>query len=369
LAGTPASGTAGAYHLTITANNGLEPNATQDFTLTVNQAPLFTSADHTTFTVGKSSSFNITTSGSPTPAITFTGDLPSGVTLTDNDDGTATLAGVPAVGTKGEYDLVITASNGGLPNATQDFTLTVNQAPVFTSQDHTTFKTGEAGSFTITTSGDPTPDLTKTGTLPTGLTFTDNDDGTATLAGTPASGTAGAYHLTITANNGLEPNATQDFSLMVETVEVISEDGGEIETYDEEFTITVPGQAVDSETEFDFTPQVTTTHETGSMNFVGINFQLNASAVSTGESVTAFAKPITVKIKYDEADLGSTREQNLYLFYWDEDAEAWVDVVTTCPGGEYIRNMEENWFSVDICHLSDFAVAKKYELMIPLVIR
>ena len=38
-----------------------------------------------------------------------------------------------------------------------------------------------------------------TGALPAGVTFVDNGDGTATLAGTPAAGTGGAYPLTFTA--------------------------------------------------------------------------------------------------------------------------------------------------------------------------
>jgi hypothetical protein len=47
------------------------------------------------------------------------------------------------------------------------------------------------------------------------MTFTDNGDGTATLAGTPAAGTAGTYQLTLTANNGFSPDAVQDFTLTV----------------------------------------------------------------------------------------------------------------------------------------------------------
>ena len=62
------------------------------------------------------------------------------MTFTDNGNGTATLAGTPAAGTGGTYPLTITATNGVLPDATQSFTLTVNQAtqaPAITSaQQH-----------------------------------------------------------------------------------------------------------------------------------------------------------------------------------------------------------------------------------------
>ena len=66
----------------------------------------------------------------------------------------------------------------------------------------------------MSTSGSPTPSLTESGTLPSGVSFTDNGNGTATIAGTPANGTQGSYPLTITASNGLTP-ATQTFTLTV----------------------------------------------------------------------------------------------------------------------------------------------------------
>ena len=74
------------------------------------------------------------------------------MTFTDNGDGTATLAGTPAAGTGGSYPLTITAANGTAPDATQAFTLTVNQAPAITSGDSATaFTVGTAGTFTVTT--------------------------------------------------------------------------------------------------------------------------------------------------------------------------------------------------------------------------
>jgi hypothetical protein len=215
LAGTPAAGTGGNYPLTITAANGILPNATQSFTLTVNQSPAITSAASATFTVGSAGSLTVTTSGFPTPALTVSGSRPSGITFTDNGDGTATLAGTPAAGTGGNYPLTITAANGILSNATQSFTLTVNQPPAITSAASAAFTTGTAGSFSVTTTGFPTPALSASGSRPSGVTFTDNGDGTATLAGTPAAGTDGSYPLTFTAANGILPNATQSFTLTV----------------------------------------------------------------------------------------------------------------------------------------------------------
>ena len=54
------------------------------------------------------------------------------------------------------------------------------------------------------------PALSETGSLPSGVTFTDNGNGTATLAGTPAVGSGGTFSLSLTANNGVLPNANAE---------------------------------------------------------------------------------------------------------------------------------------------------------------
>ena len=215
LAGTPAANTGGPYPFTITATNGASPDASQPFTLTVNQAPGITSPSGTTFTAGQAGTFNVKSTGAPTPGLAEKGPLPSGVTFKDNGDGTATLAGTPAAGTGGTYAFTIAAKNGVSPDATQSFTLTVNQAPGITSANHTTFEVGHAGTFTVTSTGAPTPGLSEKSALPRGVTFKDNGDGTATVAGTPAAGTGGTYAFTIAAKNGVSPDAIQSFTLIV----------------------------------------------------------------------------------------------------------------------------------------------------------
>jgi hypothetical protein len=89
-------------------------------------------------------------------------------------------------------------------------------APSITSAASTSFDFGRDGSFTVTTTGFPTAALSDGGaTLPAGVSFTDNGNGTATLTGTPAAGTSGSYPFTITASNGVSPTATQTFTLTV----------------------------------------------------------------------------------------------------------------------------------------------------------
>jgi Putative Ig domain len=95
-----------------------------------------------------------------------------------------------------------------------------NQAPTITSASSTRFTAGTAGSFTVEASGVPGgPTLTLSdggASLPSGVSFVDNGNGTATLSGTPAVGSQGSYPFTITAANGVSPNATQTFTLIVD---------------------------------------------------------------------------------------------------------------------------------------------------------
>jgi hypothetical protein len=71
------------------------------------------------------------------------------------------------------------------------------QPPAITSPNAVTFTVGTAGTFTITATGIPTPTIGLTGTLPSGLTFSNG-----VISGTPAAGTAGTYPLTATATAG-----------------------------------------------------------------------------------------------------------------------------------------------------------------------
>lgn len=203
--------------LTLTDNALNVTNATQAIALsctgTGGTAPTITSASGATFVAGTFSSFTVTTTGPPIPSITESGALPTGVGFVDNGNGTATLSGTATV--SGTFTITITAANGNPPNATQTFTLTVDQAPAITSASNTTFSVGAAGSFTVTTAGIPTASISENGTLPSGVTFVDNHNGTGTLSGTPASSSAGTYKITFTATNGIGSPATQAFTLTV----------------------------------------------------------------------------------------------------------------------------------------------------------
>src|SRR5271166_1248882 len=87
--------------------------------------------------------------------------------------------------------------------------------PNFTSAASTSFTENQSGSFTVTTTGDSPISLVESGALPTGVTFVDNGDDTATLSGTPAFTTAGTYPIQITATDAATNQTEQDFTLTV----------------------------------------------------------------------------------------------------------------------------------------------------------
>lgn len=177
----------------------------------------FTSPSTFGAVVGTPASFTVVATGYPAPALTFTGTLPPGLTATINGNGTATISGIPAAGSAGDYPVTVTARNAASPSSVaQTVTIVVQQAAAFTSAGASTFAAGSSGSFTVTASGRPTPTpITVTGTLPSGVTFTDHHDGTASIAGTPSAGSGGVYPVTLQTSNGVGATAVQSFTLTV----------------------------------------------------------------------------------------------------------------------------------------------------------
>jgi fibronectin type III domain protein/galactose oxidase-like protein len=96
------------------------------------QPPSITSSTSDAITQGVTDSFKVTTTGSPIPAISESGALPSGIAFTDHGNGTATMSGDATV--SGTFPIIITANNSVSPNATQSFTLTVNPPPTTWTQ-------------------------------------------------------------------------------------------------------------------------------------------------------------------------------------------------------------------------------------------
>ena len=220
----------------LVVSNGEQTSSPAMVTIEVNGIPPeFTSPASTSFTTGTAGSFTVTATGSPTAALSRTGALPEGLTFADKGNGTATISGTPADSAappaeSADYHLTLKAQNSE-GNDSQSFTLKVSNpgvAPAFTSADHTRFTTGTTGSFTVTATGSPTAALTRAGALPEGVSFTDNGDGTATIAGTPPAsvappGQSRHFPLTVSAESKVG-KATQSLVLTVSNEEAPEEE-------------------------------------------------------------------------------------------------------------------------------------------------
>ena len=228
LTGTPSAGTQGVYSVTLTAANALH-TATQIFTLDVDSAPAFTGSAAGTTTVGAVTSLPITTNAFPSATLSLANGstaLPTGLTLVNNGSGVAHITGTPAPGTGNVYDLTISATNGSGSPVTETYVLSVDAIPVITSAaTSSNFLVGESGlTYQLTASGFPAPTFASS-TLPPGLTLVNNGNGTATLEGTPASGTQGTYNFTLTASNTVGTSAAQNFTLVVSSPTVTLANG------------------------------------------------------------------------------------------------------------------------------------------------
>lgn len=125
--------------------------------------------------------------------------------------------------------MTVTAANAEGATS-QTITLTVKAAgktdtvPVFTSAATAAATAGTVFSFAITTAGSPTSyatNVTHSGTLPAGVSFTNNGNGTASLSGTPTAVAGGGYPITFTAK--IPPgSATQSFVITVTAAPAIT---------------------------------------------------------------------------------------------------------------------------------------------------
>lgn len=144
---------------------------------------------------------------------------PTGIQYNGGSSETIALeSGSPAIGAVDTASMCSTSDQRGVPRPTPcdigAAQLVIPQA--ITSPDYATATASFALSFTITTSGVPVSSITIRGQLPKGLKFTRNDNGTATISGTPKK--SGIKHLTVTATFGSGSSryvVTQAFTLTV----------------------------------------------------------------------------------------------------------------------------------------------------------
>lgn len=208
--------TGNTYTVTVTNSGQGDKNAGQSVSVTDAPPPGLTvtamsGTGWTCTTLPTCTRTDVLTASSSYPALTVTVTVAANATTPQVNSITVTTAQLE--------------SNAGNNTATDS--TDIEAPPTITSGNAVTFNPGKTGqSFTVTTTGLPSGAsmvITQTGALPSGVNFTNNNNGTATINGTPAAGTQGVtgtprsqgYPLTINANNGINPPASQPFTLTI----------------------------------------------------------------------------------------------------------------------------------------------------------
>lgn len=197
----------GTWSLFYVDDLGTFPGRVSSWSLTIDadptSAPQVTSPATASGTVGDTFSHTFTAPAFTGATLTFSdADLPPGVTRTGD-----TISGTPT--TPGEYSVTVTASNGIDPDATQELVISIDERPTITSAATGQAFEGVPFTHTFTASGFPAPTLSFPDvSLPAGLSL-DGD----TISGRATE--AGDFAVTVTASNGVAPDAVQTFELKV----------------------------------------------------------------------------------------------------------------------------------------------------------
>jgi len=146
--------------------------------------------------------------------------------------------------------------------------------------------------------------------------------------------------------------------------------GRTILSYSGRTLITVPAGAAGADFYLEYQPLRAPGHPAGELAFAGLNFDLSAFD-TLNNPITQFTLPLNMRISYNESELFGVREDSLGLYYWNATGNNWQDAATTCPGGTTTRNPAENWISLPLCHLSEFALlgSKQALQYLPMLLR
>ncbi len=214
LSGAADKGTGGTYELRFTLTNSLGTTS-KTLTLTVNENPRVQGGDLTTGMERVSYSQRLQLSaGYPTKVDSwkiYSGSLPDGLEL---DEATGIISGTPTKA--GPYEFTVRARSSVGESANVRVMIQIDpyrEAAAITTSSVASGEVGEAYSVSFKASGVPSEvTWSLAGSLPEGLAF---DASTATISGTPAVGSGGAYQFTLSATNGVGNPSTKSYVMWV----------------------------------------------------------------------------------------------------------------------------------------------------------
>jgi uncharacterized repeat protein (TIGR01451 family) len=154
---------------------------------------------------------------------------------------------------------------------------------------------------------------------------------------------------TFVVSNGQGNQLLLNMNQRVTTFEATTDGQISETTRDITTTINIPAGALKAQTDLTYTALISVAHPIPTnLHFVGKGFRLGA--MQNGSQVSQpFNQPITVTFDISATD-------RLFLYYWDENDETWLDVATTCtPVSKYLRT-GNRLLSVPLCHLTEFAL-------------
>ncbi len=202
---TPSS--VGDFDVTVKASNGVNPDATQSFTITVSgTSPNITSVPVTSGMVGEPYSYTVQATGTQTGMTYSLVTSPGGMTINPS---TGLISWNPA--SAGDVPVEVKADNGIDPFDTQSFTITVSAGnPVINTVPPTDAFVGVTYTYTVHAAGTQTGMTYSLTTKPAGMNINSTS---GLISWTPVS--AGDYPVEVMADNGIAPSDNQSFTITV----------------------------------------------------------------------------------------------------------------------------------------------------------
>ncbi|HYF52244.1 MAG TPA: putative Ig domain-containing protein, partial [Planctomycetota bacterium] len=204
FSGTPTQ--AGDFPIVFTTQNA-GGSVTTSITFRIRVAPAIADPGQLTAIIGDTFTYAPVVTGTTPITITFTGGIPPGITV---DAPNNRITGIP--NTAGQYDVIVNASNGALPDAQRTVRIVVNDMqinPPLTVSG----AVGQPFSYTISATGNPTTfSFGPAGNFPPGVTQTTAN----TISGTPT--VAGGYLLPLTVTNAGGGMATANLQIGISSV-------------------------------------------------------------------------------------------------------------------------------------------------------